>query len=167
VARDLELAGNITRAEKPMKILFVCTANICRSPMAEEIFNALAEDRKLPWHAESAGVVALEGEPMAPKASEALEEAGIYTKGHRARQVSQTMLEEADLVLAMTPRHVAELRRLFGGSSYKVYSLPEYAKDASSEEGIADPYGYSMSAFRTCVRQLFGYLDQVVDRIER
>jgi protein-tyrosine phosphatase len=167
VARDLELTGNITRAEKPMKVLFVCTANICRSPMAEEIFNALAEDRKLPWHAESAGVVALEGEPTAPKASEALEEVGIYTKGHRARQVSRTMLGEADLVLAMTPRHVAELRRLFGDSPHKIYTLPEYARGAPSDEGISDPYGYSMSAFRTCVRQLFGYLDQVVDRLER
>ncbi|MDX6381210.1 MAG: protein arginine phosphatase [Rubrobacteraceae bacterium] len=157
----------MTRAEEPKKILFVCTANICRSPMAEEIFNALAEDRMLPFRAQSAGVAALEGEPMAPKASEALEEVGIYTKGHRARQVSQRMLEEADLVLAMTPRHVAELRRLFGDSSRKIYTLLEYAKRAPSEEGISDPYGHSMSAFRTCVRQLFRYLDQVVERLER
>src|SRR3954452_5993547 len=127
-------------------LLFVCTANLCRSPMAEAIFNALAEDRGLSFRAESAGVAALEGEPAAPKASEALEEAGIYVAGHCARGVSETMIEEADLVLAMTPRHVAELRRLFRGSSHKVYSLPEYANCAPSEEGISDPYGCSMFA---------------------
>ncbi len=92
------------------KVLFICTANICRSPMAEAIFNALAEDRGLDFRAESAGVAALKGKPIAPNASAALEEIGVYAGGHSARQVSAEMLEEADLVLTMTPRHVAELR---------------------------------------------------------
>lgn len=149
------------------KILFICTANICRSPMAEAIFNALAEDAKLAVRAESAGVAALEGEPTAPKASEALEEVGIYAEARRARQVSEPMLEEADLVLAMNPRHVAALRRLSEDSSHKIYTLPEYAKGTPSEEAISDPYGLPMSAFRTCVRRLFENLDQVVNRLER
>ncbi len=84
-------------------ILFVCTANICRSPMAEAIFNALAEDRDLPFRAESAGTAALEGRGMAPNAVAALEEAGIYAKPHGARQVSEAMLEGSELVLTMTP----------------------------------------------------------------
>ena len=149
------------------KILFVCTANICRSPMAEAIFNALAEDAKLAVRAESAGVAALEGELTAPKASEALEEVGIYVEGRRARQVNKAMVEEVDLVLTMNPRHVAALRRLSKDSSHKIYTLPEYAKGTPSEEGISDPYGLTMDAFQTCVRHLFEYLEQVVDRLER
>jgi protein-tyrosine phosphatase len=56
-------------AENQIKqILLVCTANVCRSPMAEAIFNALAEERGLAWRAESAGVAALEGEDITPNA---------------------------------------------------------------------------------------------------
>src|SRR5918911_3965055 len=75
-------------------ILFVCTANICRSPMAEAIFNALAEERGLAWRAQSAGVAALIDENIAPHARTALEEVGIYAETHHARQVSEEMLEE-------------------------------------------------------------------------
>jgi protein-tyrosine-phosphatase len=134
--------------------------------MAEAIFNALAEDRGLGFRAESAGVAALKGKPIAPNASAALEETGIYTEGHSARQVSAQMLEEADLVLAMSPRHVTELRRVFG-DSFAVSTLPEYASGASSEEGISDPYGSAMVAYRASARQLFEYVDLLVNRLAR
>ena len=102
------------RADEKKKILFVCTANICRSPMAEAMFNALAEDKGLPFGAESTGVTAFVDEEVAPDARAALDEVGIYSEGHRARQVSEKMLEEADLVLAVGPRHVATLQGRFG-----------------------------------------------------
>src|SRR5215212_11146019 len=88
------------------QILFVCTANVCRSPMAEAIFNALAGERGLLWRAESAGVAALVDEDITPNARAALDEVGIYANEHRARQVEEEILEEADLVLAMGPPHV-------------------------------------------------------------
>lgn len=158
-------AGN--EVDRTKKVLFVCTANICRSPMAEAIFDALVSDAGLPYEARSTGVAALVGEPIAPNAVAALEEVGVYAGEHRARQVNEPMVEEADLVLAMTPKHVAALRRLSGDSSHKIYTLPEYAKGAPSGEGISDPYGLTMSAFRACVRRLFEDLDRVVERLER
>jgi len=156
-----ETAENQTR-----QILFVCTASICRSPMAEAIFNALAEERGLPYRAESAGVAALVDEDITPNARAALEEVGIYAKEHRARQVSEAMLWEADLVLVMGPRHVATLRRRFGDLSERVYTLPEYAVGAPSEEGIPDPYGQTMTAFRASVRQLLENVEGLVKRLE-
>ena len=137
------------------QILFVCTANICRSPMAAAMFNALAEERGLAYRAESAGVAALG-------------ELGIHAGDHRARRVSEEMLEGADLVLTMGPQHVAALRRLGahlqGG---KVYALPEYALGASGEEGIPDPYGNTMTAYRASVRQLLGCVEGLMERLER
>jgi len=149
------------------QILFVCTANVCRSPMAEAIFNALAEERGLAWRAESAGVAALEGEDITPNARAALDEVGIYAGEHRARQVSEAMLGEADLVLGMGPRHVATLRRRFEDLSEGVYALPQYALGAPPEEGIPDPYGQTMTAFRASVRQLLEYTEALVGRLER
>ena len=150
------------------KVLFVCTAGVCRSPMAAAIFDAFAEDRGLPFRAESAGVAALEGRPIAPNALLALEEVGIYPQDHRARQVSGAMLEEADLVLAMRPRHVAALNERFGSpSDNKLYTLPEYASGVPSEEGISDPYGHTITAHRASVRQLLECIERVVGRLER
>ena len=92
---------------------------------------------------------------------------GIYPAGHSARQVSEGIIEEADLVLMMSPRHVRALHRSFGSLSDKVYILPGYATDSNSEEGIPDPYRYPMTAFRASVRQLLGYIEKVVERLER
>jgi protein-tyrosine phosphatase len=148
------------------RVLFVCTANICRSPMAEAIFNALAEDGDLPFRAESAGTAALEGRPMAPNAVAALEEVGIYPHDHRARQVSEVMIEESELVLAMSPQHAATLYRLYSyPSRKKIYNLPQYAIGASAGKGVPDPYGHTMVAYRSSMRQLYEYLQHTVDRL--
>ena len=162
------MAESGDRLDHPKKVLFVCRANICRSPMAEAILNAVCEDRQLPCRAESAGVAALAGEEMAPNARAALEEVGVYPGEHRARQVSEAMLGEADLlVLAMSPRQVATLQRRFRASPDRVYVLPEYALGAAPEEGIPDPYGHTMTAFRASVRQLLECVDGLVERLGR
>ena len=148
-------------------VLFVCRANVCRSPMAEAILNAIAEDKKVPYRAASAGVAALVGEDMAPSARAALEEVGIYAGRHRARQVDEAILGEADLVLAMSPRQVAALRQRFGASPGRVYGLAEFALGAPPEEGIPDPYGHTITAFRASVRQLLECVEGLVERLER
>ena len=153
------------RGESVKKVLFVCTANICRSPMAQAIFNALAEDGDLPFRAESAGTAALEGRTIAPNAVAALEEAEIYPGADRARRVSEAMIEEADLVLAMTPQHNATLRRLGGNpADGGMYTLPDYAMGTRGE-GIPDPYGLTMSAYRSTLRQIYEHVERVVGRL--
>jgi len=156
-------------ADRAKTVLFVCTANVCRSPMAEAIFNALTHDAGMAHGARSAGIAALEGEPMTPHARAALEEAGVYADRHRARQVDKVMIEEADLVLAMTPYHAEKLRGLSAASSGKIRTLPGYVgggRGFSAEEGIPDPYGHSMAAYRASVRQIFGYVDLLVARLK-
>jgi protein-tyrosine phosphatase len=146
------------------RVLFICTANICRSPMAEAIFDALAEDRGLPLRAESAGTAALAGKPMAPEAVAALAEIGIYPEPHRARQVSGGMLEEAELVLVMTARHAAKVRQLRRDPPSGIHVLPEYATGVPGDE-IVDPYGYTITTYRNVLRQLYEYVGRVVDRM--
>jgi protein-tyrosine phosphatase len=159
------LTENEARTDRTKNILFICTANVCRSPMAEAMFNALAENRGLDLRAESAGVRALTGEPLAPNAGAALEEIGIYAGNHHARQVSEIMLEGADLVLAMEPWHVEKLRQIFG-DSFEIYALQNYVNSASGEEGVPDPYGSTMTAYRASVRQLLEYVELLVDRLD-
>ena len=146
------------------KVLFVCTANVCRSPMAQELFNALAEDEGLPFRAESAGTAALEGRPMAENVLAALEEAGVYPEPHSARRVSAAMIEGAELVLAMTPQHAATLRRTGGGPPRGIHTLPEYTTGVAGG-GIADPHGLTMAAHRSTLRQLYEHVERVADRL--
>jgi protein-tyrosine phosphatase len=73
------------RRERVKKVLFFRTAITCRSPMAQAIFDALAEDEGLPFRAESAGTEALEGTAIAEKAVAAMEEAEIYPVLHSAQ----------------------------------------------------------------------------------
>jgi protein-tyrosine phosphatase len=148
-----------------VRVLFVCTANVCRSPMAREIFEALAGDRGLDLRARSAGVSALVGEPMTPEAAAVLDELGFYPEEHRARQVSRAMLEESDLVLAMSPRHLEALDKLLGGGPMpEVHLLTEYA--TGRREGIPDPYGQTMTAYRSTARQLLDHIERALDRLQ-
>jgi protein arginine phosphatase len=146
------------------KVLFVCTANICRSPMAKAIFDGLAEDNGLPFRAESAGIAALEGRPIAPNAQAALEEIGIYPRSHSARRVSGAMVGEAEVVLTMTPQHAATLRRLGSNAAGGIHALPEYAMGVQGE-GIPDPYGLTLAAYRSTLRQLYEHVEYVVRRL--
>ena len=143
------------------KILFVCTADVCRSPMAQAIFNALAMDEGLPFRAESAGTAALEGRPIIPNAVAALEEVGIYPGSHSARRVNEAMVKEAELVLALTPQHAATLRRLGSNPAGGTHTLPEYAIGIRGE-GIPDPYGLTLAAYRSTLRQLYEHVEHVV-----
>jgi protein-tyrosine phosphatase len=135
--------------------------------MAQAIFNTLAVDRNLPFRAESVGTAALECRPIAANAVEVLQEAGIHPDTHRARQVDKVMIEQAELVLAMSPQHTSTLHRLCDNPSRKIYTLPEYAIGPHVEEGIPDPYGHSIAAYRSSVRQLSEYVGRAMDRLGR
>jgi protein-tyrosine phosphatase len=148
-----------------LSVLFVCTANVCRSPMAERIFNALVQDKRLPFRAESAGIAALRNEPIAPNAREALEEVGVRAGTHRARQLDGEMVERAHLVLVMGPHQLSQLARILGPLPPKVFTLPGYASGSDAEE-VSDPYGYTMTSYRASVRQLLGSVSRVVRRLE-
>lgn len=131
--------------------------------MAEAVFNALASDAGMTYEARSAGTAALAGEPITPHAAAVLEEVGVYPGRHRARQVDAAMLEEADLVLAMTPQQASALRRISAGA--RIHTLLGYAYAAPETEGISDPIGQPISAFRASLRRIVEGVDRVASRL--
>lgn len=151
---------------REQRLLFVCTGNLCRSPAAESVFNALAQERSLAWRAESAGLSAAEGEPVPENVEVSLGEVGFYADNHRARKVDIRMIGDADLVLAMTPRQKEKLARLaVSTTGDKLHTLPEILGEGETGE-VPDPHGYPLSTHRASVRRIYDYMERLVERLQ-
>ena len=115
------------------EILFVCTGNTCRSPMAEHIFNAMAEREALDVRAISAGVSAFMPMPASHGACAAIERRGGDLSRHVSRQVNEDMLRRCSAVYCMTGAHARMLISRFPDFENKVFLF--------SESDIPDPFG--------------------------
>ena len=136
-------------------ILFVCTGNTCRSPMAEAICLDLLRKTGKAGRARAAsrGLYAAEGEPMAVNAVEALREIGIEA-AHTAAQLDGALLAEADLVVCMTEGHRQALLQRW----------PDCAADIVVLQ-VPDPFGGDRAAYRACRDRLLRAVEEIVGRV--
>lgn len=146
------------------KVLFVCSANICRSPVAEAIFNSLAAEHRIPYRAESAGTSARNGRPIADNAATALRELGFRADEHTSSPISAEALRSAALILAMAPRHAERLRDNPVELDEKLRLLTRYAGQ-NNEREITDPYGHTLAVYRASVNQILLYVESLVQRL--
>lgn len=134
-----------------LRIMFVCTGNTCRSPMAERLCIEVA--RKLgasKVEAISAGIDANVGSVASPHAAFVMREMGVDLSGHRARQLTAGLVEQVDLVLTMTPAQATRARAIVG-ANVRVQTLGDYAGMLGAVE---DPLDGGVDRYRRTAEQI-------------
>ncbi|MEC0706332.1 low molecular weight protein arginine phosphatase [Bacillus haynesii] len=147
-----------------MNILFVCTGNTCRSPMAEALFKSAAAEKNLDVSVKSAGLFAPENGKASLYAVEALFEKNIALN-HTSSQLSEEKVEWADLVLTMTEQHKQLAAHGFSESRNKIYTLKEYVKGKSGD--IMDPFGGSLSDYQKTRDELEQLLSKLAEMLAK
>jgi protein-tyrosine-phosphatase len=146
-------------------LLFVCTGNTCRSPLAEAIARRMAGQRG--WHhvaIRSAGTGAVDGGPASDAAVRVAGEHGLDLSGHAAARLSTDLVLWADLVLGMSASHVAAAAEL--GGEDKVALVTDFADGTDAGQPVEDPFGADLEAYRRAYRQIEAAVGQVMARLE-
>lgn len=144
------------------RVLFVCTGNICRSPVAELLFNARAKEAGLPWTAASAGIAAEVGLGVSSGSRRLLDARGLDYSGHRARQVTDAMMRDADVVYALDAGHRSALKRHFPEHAGKVRLLREDA--GFPGESVEDPWGNDEAVYKAVDAQIDEAVTAIIKR---
>jgi len=135
-------------------ILFVCTGNICRSPMAEGLFRHAVKGRN-DFRVMSAGVGAVDGLPPSDHAVAALKELGIDISRQRSHMLTADVVQQADYIFGMTHSHVDAITMLYPQAAEKTFLLREFDETLDSyENDISDPIGGSYEVYMACRDQI-------------
>lgn len=143
-------------------ILFVCTGNTCRSPMAAAIFNELEKNSN--WHALSAGISVFNGEKPSEFAVKALKtDFDLDISGHRARSVSREYLQKPELILTMTQTQKDFLCHQWPDLADRVLTIGEMADQPTVQ--VPDPFGQSLVIYRAAAATLAGLIEKIIAKI--
>lgn len=134
-----------------MNILFVCTGNTCRSPMAEGITRALAGEKGLDINVISAGLFAAYGAKATKEAVIAVQSV-VDISDHESRPLTVELVNAADLIIGMTEDHRSVLLRQFPFEEGKIKTIAQWG---GSTGDVLDPFGDSQAAYDACAEQIY------------
>lgn len=143
-------------------VLFICSANICRSPMAMGLLRSMVEDSSDQWKIESSGVWDMGDQPAALNTQLVLQERGIDLNDHASHTITGTMLSEFNLVLVMEDIHKEVLKLAFPEYTDRIYMLSEMVGEFYD---IVDPIGGSLADFEETALEMERILTEGFEKI--
>ena len=150
-----------------MKIMFICTGNICRSAMAHWLMKKKLQDKNIgDIQVYSSGIFAMEGDVPTEEAIEVMREYGVDLKQHRATITAKSNIQEMDLILCMTTSHKQNLIHMYPNLQDKIYTLKEYVGITKNGIEIKDPWGYDLVTYRFCAAEIDAYLDKLIEMVK-
>ena len=148
-------------------VLFVCTGNICRSPIAEGLFRRLIGNRK-DIEVASAGVHAVRGQPPSLYAVQVCEADGVNISDQRSQPLTAELVERATHIFAMTGAHLETIHMLFPHGAEKTFLLREFEEPGSTcWRDVPDPIGMGREVYESCARTIKNALPSVLSFVEQ
>ncbi len=145
-----------------MKIIFVCTGNTCRSPMAEGFFNEFCKkNNRDDMISLSRGVFAEIGKPASENSIISASQFGADISSHTACQLTSDDIYSSDYIFTMTDAHKALILNTFPDFSQKVFSISEFA----SCSDISDPFGGDISVYRKCAKEIYDAVQKIYEKL--
>lgn len=154
-----------------MKIMFICTGNICRSAMADWLLKKKLEDK----HIEnievcSCGVYAQDYDvPTWEARSVMKDEYGVDMSKHRAQNIKRSDIKNMDLILCATSSHKNAVLDMYPDLKGKIYTMKEYVnydREYHDKVNIEDPWGYDIETYRSCVAEIDECLELLIKKIK-